>query len=117
MIHLIESEQPQQLYILPRIYSNNVIVTLRNDSTNKLQTINNIDALIDKNYLTFSAIFELKKDNFYDLKVFDSIDNTIIYRDKIFCTNQEINQLENKYYSINKGDYKEKDANNDFIIL
>jgi hypothetical protein len=44
-------------------------------------------------------------------------DLDIIYRDKIFCTAQTINQTSGNKYSINKDEYVTKSANNDFIIL
>lgn len=44
-------------------------------------------------------------------------DLDIIYRDKIFCTDQSTNQSNNESYSVNKDEYKSKSGNNDFIIL
>ena len=41
----------------------------------------------------------------------------IIYLDKIFCTDQTINQDTNNYYSVNKNEYVSKDGNNDYIVL
>ena len=44
-------------------------------------------------------------------------DLDIIYRDKIFCTDQSTNQSNNEHYTVNKDVYKEESGNNDFIIL
>jgi hypothetical protein len=44
-------------------------------------------------------------------------DSNIIYRDKIFCTDQSTNQSNNEHYTVNKEVYKSKGGNNDFIIL
>ena len=41
----------------------------------------------------------------------------IIYRDKVFCTDQSTNQSNNEHYTVNKDVYKEQKGNNDFIIL
>ena len=47
----------------------------------------------------------------------NTTDLDIIYRDKIFCTNQSTDQSANESYSVNKDEYKPKSGNNDFIIL
>ena len=44
-------------------------------------------------------------------------DLDIIYRDKIFCTDQTINQDTNNYYSVNENEYVSKAGNNDYIVL
>ena len=44
-------------------------------------------------------------------------DSAIIYKDKIFCTDQSTNQSNNEHYTVNKDEYKSKSGNNDFIIL
>jgi hypothetical protein len=41
----------------------------------------------------------------------------VLYKDKIFCTNQLINQESNNYYSVNKNDTKSNAGNNDYIVL
>ena len=40
----------------------------------------------------------------------------VIYKDKIFCTAQNLDQNTNTYYTPNKSEYIEQSANNDFII-
>ena len=38
--------------------------------------------------------------------------------DRIFCTNQTIEQLNNQGYNVNKGVYKTEDSfNNDYIVI
>ena len=40
-----------------------------------------------------------------------------IFVGKIFCTDQEINQLENKYYKLNEGQYTTNNSyNNEYIV-
>jgi hypothetical protein len=42
----------------------------------------------------------------------------VVYKDKIFVTDQEINQVNEKSYNINKGNYIEKETStNDYIVL
>lgn len=40
----------------------------------------------------------------------------VIYKDKIFCTDQTINQNTNSYYSVNKNTYINAPSDNDYII-
>ena len=50
-------------------------------------------------------------------KLINTTDLDIIYRDKIFCTVQSTDQINNEHYTVNKDEYKEQSSNNDFIIL
>jgi hypothetical protein len=44
--------------------------------------------------------------------------NTVIYKDRVFCTDQTVNQTNNDYYSVNSGEYTtENSYDNDYIIL
>jgi len=120
MKHLLPSTDLQTLNIIPRVYSRDIVVKLRDDSTNITTTFSLVGVRY-KNYIQITTIFNLKEGHFYDLKVYDArneiTDSNIIYRDKIFCTDQSTNQSNNEYYTVNKDVYKEKGGNNDFIIL
>jgi hypothetical protein len=153
MKHLLPTTNTQTLKIIPRVYSMNVIIKLRDDSTNNEVSFVLPSAVINKNYLELSTVLSLKEGRFYDLKVYEIkgsyksfkervlalggtfenntclltflqseelvkiTDLDIIYRDKIFCTDQSINQSNNEHYTVNKDVYKEQNGNNDFIIL
>ena len=60
-----------------------------------------------------------KEGRFYTLSVNDS--SGIIYKDKIFITNQTVNQANNNYYDINSGEYTTDSQtamnDNDYIII
>tara|TARA_R110000824_G_scaffold98305_2_gene234565 strand:- start:3028 stop:3390 length:363 start_codon:yes stop_codon:yes gene_type:complete len=120
MKHLLPTSDLQIINIIPRIYSRDVIMKLRDDSTNETVTIVSVGARY-KNYIKITTVFDLKEGHFYDLKVYDGqgeiTDSNIIYRDKIFCTAQSTNQTSGNQYTINKNEYVSKSANNDFIIL
>ena len=120
MKHLLPTTDSQTIKIIPRVYSTNVTIKLRDDSTNEEITILP-SATISRNYVELTSVFTLLEGHFYDLKIYNgqgSIDEfDIIYRDKIFCTSQSTDQSNNEYYTINKDVYKEKSGNNDFIIL
>ena len=153
MKHLLPTTNTQTLKIIPRVYSMNVIIKLRDDSTNNEVSFVLPSAVINKNYLELSTVLSLKEGRFYDLKVYEIkgsyksfkervlalggtfenntclltflqseelvkiTDLDIIYRDKIFCTDQSTNQSNNEHYTVNKDVYKEQKGTNDFIIL
>jgi hypothetical protein len=48
----------------------------------------------------------------------DQGEKRIVYKDKIFVTNQDIDQVNEKKYDINKDAYKQKETStNDYIVL
>jgi len=116
MKHLLPTTDQQTIKIIPRVYSTDVTIILRDDSSNTEATLTPV-SVVNKNYIELTTIFDLKEGRFYDLKVINNSSSAIIYRDKIFCTSQSTSQLNNEYYSVNKNEYVSKSANNDFIIL
>ena len=150
---LSTSTNTQTIKIIPRVYDTSVTIKLRDDSTNDEVSFVLPTAIINKDYLELSAIFNLKEGRFYDVKVYqikgsyeefreivislggtfenntclltflesedlvNTTDLDIIYKDKIFCTSQTINQDTNDYYSVNKNEYVNQSGNNDYIVL
>ena len=105
-------------------------MTIRDDSTNVTKQYDITGATTSNNYLNFDNIFNpvLVKNHYFDLKLYinynfwntnysfwnfyevkwntDDGQNIDIYNDKIFCTDQDINQLNgNDHYQLNKGEY------------
>ena len=107
MIILKEQIEAQSLKFIPREYSATSIV-LVNEMTNESTTISS-DFYIDGYYLYTTATFDLKEGNFYTLTIKN--DNDVVYKDKIFCTNQVIAD-----YTINKNEYVANQTTNDFIV-
>jgi len=120
MKHLLPTSNAQTIKIIPRVYSTSVTIKLRDDSSNQEVTILP-SAIINKNYVELTSVFTLVEGRFYDLKIYNGqgavSESDIIYRDKIFCTDQSTNQSNNEHYTVNKDVYKSKSGNNDFIIL
>tara|TARA_R110000868_G_scaffold358339_2_gene620053 strand:+ start:291 stop:659 length:369 start_codon:yes stop_codon:yes gene_type:complete len=109
MIILTTSTAAQTLSVIPREYFDSFTMTIRDDSTNVTNQYDITGAVNLDNYLTFDNIFNpiLVEGRFYDIQLFtDSSKSENIYNDKIFCTDQDIDQLnENNYYQINKDQY------------
>ena len=131
MIILTTSELAQSLSVVPREYANSFSMSIRDDSTNVTKTYSIIDAIKEGNYLTFENIFNPKliEAHYFNLSLFVNyniwntnyefwqLDNfkwnenerqvLDLYNDKIFCTDQDVNQLQNEYFKLNKGQYIE----------
>lgn len=133
MIILTTSTSEQTFRVIPRSSPDEITITLRNDSTNEVDTYvieslewdNNNDfwQLADYNwnftggfyeengYLVISNVFALTENRFYDLTIIS--ESSVIYRDKVFCTDQTISD-----YSVNDGVYTtENTYDNDYIII
>jgi len=118
MIHLSTSASSQTLKIIPRSYASTINMILRDDSTNTSTTYSSISTSTDKNYLVIAQALSpiLVEGRFYDMTVKEGAD--IIYKDKIFCTDQTVDQENNDYYSVNSGEYTTEDSyDNDYIII
>ncbi len=110
---LTTSTDEQILKIIPRSYASSVTLKLRDDSTNTIIT-ETLSAITQKGYLVISNAFNLKEGRFYDLKILEG--TNVIYLDRVFCTDQTINQNINSYYSVNKNTYTSAPSDNDYII-
>lgn len=125
MIHLIPSVSEQTIQILPREYTTSIVLLLRDDSTNSETYLELPTTIVNGNYLDITEVFTLSEGRFYDLSVYkvelgyvlaDLTELDIIYKDKIFCTAQNLDQNTNTFYTPNESEYIEQSANNDFII-
>jgi len=131
MIILTTSATAQTLSIIPRQYDDSrFTMSIRDDSTNITKEYQNLTATTVGNYMTFTNVFNpvLVEAHFFDLYLYidynfwqtnnsfwnlydilwqvDSDFKEDIFRDKIFCTDQDIDQLnDNDHYKLNKGQY------------
>lgn len=135
---LTTSTGEQTIRIIPRSYPDDVTLILRDDSTNEIVTYTldsmeweNTDEVwnaVDLNwndaggyfeedgYLVINNQYNLVEGRFYDLTIKEG--SVVIYKDKIFCTDQTIDQETNNYYSINENVYTtENSYDNDYIII
>jgi len=141
MIVLTTSTLAQTIKVIPRRYEAVFKMAIRDDSTNVIVEYDITTASISGNYYTFTNIFSpvLVEGHFYDLELYASYNfwNTnyslwqdydvkwqddsgfrgVIYKDRIFCTDQDIEQFENDYYQLNEGQYiQSTSGNNDYIV-
>jgi len=114
---IITTSGTKALKIIPRtFFAGTINLKLTNESTGGVVNTT-ATASTDKNYMSFTGTFgTLVEGEFYNLEVL--LSGATIYKDKVFCTDQTINQTNNDYYSVNSGEYNtENSFDNDYIIL
>jgi hypothetical protein len=108
MIILKEQVAAQSFKFIPRTLSADSMI-IEDEAQNTSDTIA-ITPTIDRYYLVVTEALTLVEGRFYTLTVLDGSD--IIYKDKIFCTNQVVED-----YSISDGEYIEHSSDDTFIII
>jgi hypothetical protein len=105
MIILTTSATAQSLSVIPRSYVSTFTLSITDDSTNVEKTYSITNAVNSGNYLNFNNIFNpiLVENHFYDLKLISN--GEVIFKDRIFCTDQDIDQLNNNHYDLNSNEY------------
>ena len=107
MIILKEQNTAQSITFIPREMNATTIV-LRNETTG-IETNIAADFYLSDYYITATTVFSLKENTFYNLTIKNN--NDIVYKDKIFCTNQEV-----KDYTVNQNQYVANVTTNEFKI-
>tara|TARA_R110000765_G_scaffold372592_1_gene463042 strand:+ start:17637 stop:18056 length:420 start_codon:yes stop_codon:yes gene_type:complete len=136
---LTTSTDAQIIKFIPRLYYTEAAMIVRDDTTN-IATVTDVTFTQSGDYLQLSHSFNLVEGRFYDLEFTRDPDvwgqtltqyqleqklwndetgiTLLVYRDRIFCTNQDVDQTENKYYSPNKNEYKSNNTfDNNYIVL
>ena len=143
MIILTTSATAQTLKVIPRQYDKiGFTMSIRDDSTNVTVDYINQTGTTSGNYLKINLVFTpiLVEAHFYDLSLFvdynfwntnnsfwnlydvlwqiDSNFKEDIFNDRIFCTDQDIDQLnDNDHYKLNKDQYTFYDGfNNTYTV-
>jgi len=118
---LTTSSSAQNIDVIPRTYSSSYTLKLRDTSKNKEVFSSSVNATTNGNFKRLSATISpvLKEGRYYDLTLLSG--SAIVFKDKIFCTDQTINQSINSYYDINNGEYTFDETSgshdNDYIIV
>lgn len=119
MIVSTTSASAQTFKVIPRDYTLTAFtMSIRDDSTNVTVTYNITGVTTSGNYRTFQNTFSpvLVSNHFYDMTLSNGTD--VIFKDRIFCTDQTINQVDNDYYNLNEGQFTTDDSyNNEYIVV
>jgi hypothetical protein len=113
MIVLQESASAQNLDFIPRSFTsgNTYNVTIVNEQTNTEVYNQDVTSITENLYYNrLNAIFNVKQDNFYMVTVKAGSD--VVFKDKIFCTNQTISN-----FTVNDSQYTQQDTTNEFIFI
>jgi len=116
---LTTSANAQTFKVIPREYVTSASMEVRDDSTNVTTTYAGLTPSTSVNHLQISNTFNpvLVEGRYYDITLKNS-GGSIIYKDKVFCTNQGIDQTQDQEYTVNSGTYtSDTSYDNDFIIL
>ena len=124
MIILTTSSAAQNLSVIPRKYDSIPFkMSIRDDSTNIIVIYTIATATTVGNYLEFSQAFApiLVENHFYDIHLYTEAASGYkedIFKDRIFCTDQDVNQLnESSHYKLNEGQYTQYDGfNNTYTV-
>jgi hypothetical protein len=114
MIILQETATSQTIKFIPREWTSGATYRFKihNEMTNK-NVYNQTTTSVTENlyFKEYSATFSLKQGVTYTLTVENNSDE-IIYRDKIFCTNQSVTT-----HSVNDDYYTTVSSTNEFITI
>lgn len=116
---IVSVSQTQSFKYIPRAeYTTQTFTyTVKDEQTNKYESTT-ASTTVNKNYMEATMTFgstnaPFREGHFYTLEVTSG--DTLIYRDKIFCTDQVTEQSK---YNVNKDVYTTNDTyNNDYIVL
>jgi hypothetical protein len=116
MTVLNQDDTIQTLILIPRNYIDGDTLTLivRDEQTNLSYTYSIIEVYPNVNDLVYATaeITCLKESSYFEYKITNQR-SEIIYKDRIFSTNQS-----KDVYSINQGNYNALNtSNNDYIII
>ena len=139
MIVLTTSTSSQSFNFIPRTGTQPTVMLITDEETNTTENVTITSYVVDTYFDTITATFNLKEGRYYTVRLqnFDSdeylqtddfsylltsqndrieIDGysgttEVMYVGKIFCTDQTTD------YSVNSGQYQQKNSTNDFLYL
>ena len=139
MIVLTTSTSLQSFNFIPRTGTQPTVMLITDEETNTTESVTITSYVVDTYFDTITATFNLKEGRYYTVRLqnFDSdeylqtddfsylltsqndrigIDGydgitEVLYVGKIFCTDQTTD------YSVNSGQYQQKNSTNDFLYL
>ena len=139
MIVLTTSTSSQSFNFIPRTGTQPTVMLITDEETNTTENVTISSYVVDTYFDTITATFNLKEGRYYTVRLqnfdsdeylqtddfsflltsqndrigIDAYDGTteVLYVGKIFCTDQTTD------YSVNSGQYQQKNSTNDFLYL
>tara|TARA_R110000744_G_scaffold17209_2_gene46850 strand:+ start:251 stop:601 length:351 start_codon:yes stop_codon:yes gene_type:complete len=116
MIILQDTDSTQVIKFIPRrwVTGRNYNINIINETTNTDAYNVNSTAITETLYYnSYSASFpNLKENIFYNLIITGITVAGIVFKDRIFCTNQTVLD-----YSVNNGEYTQQASSNEYITV
>ena len=118
---LTTSASAQNIDVIPRSFLSTYTLKVQDEAANDEIFNGSVSASSITNARRLSVTFSpiLKEGRFYTMTLLSG--SNVVYKDKIFCTDQTVNQANNNYYDINKDEYDFDDTaashSNDYIII
>ena len=114
---LTTSAGAQTVKIIPREYVSTATMEIKDDQTNT-NKIYNISPTTVNDDLSIAVTFDpvLVEGHYYNMTIKNS-SNKVIFKDKVFCTNQTLNQNNNDYYTVNESVYTTDNTYDDDYIF
>lgn len=118
---LTTSASEQSITVIPRLFQSTYTLKVRDEAANTEIFNGSVSAASATNKRVLGVTFDpvLKEGRTYTMTLLYG--GNVVYRDKIFCTDQTVNQSTNNYYDINDGQYDYDDTSgshdNDYIII
>jgi hypothetical protein len=117
---IVNQDNPTQSFtIIPKNYleGNDLFLNIRDEETNVITQFEAYNIIFDfYDLVTFDCDIDiLLEGRFYEVTIItnDGFQDIIVYKDRLFSTNQPINN-----YSVNTGEYTTLNTgNNDYIVL
>ena len=96
------------------LIGNSIRLEFTNETTKEVvtKTATTRTSINDIYYLSSNDLSFLKENTFYVLKAYFNVSGVIIYKDRVFCTNQPKSS-----YSINNGEYTLPNIDNNFYKI
>ena len=96
------------------LIGNSIRLEFTNETTKEVvtKTATTRTSINDIYYLSSNDLSFLKQNTFYVLKAYFNVSGVIIYKDRVFCTNQPKSS-----YSINNGDYTLPNIDNNYYKI
>lgn len=122
-MQVVTPNDDSTLYFVPRAEYTSVTFRLTNVSTQKTFSETGTPTYTD-NRMSYvlgadtKQSLKLQKGQFVDVSIvaLDNAEYKLVYRGRLFCTDQTIDQSVNDTYSVNKDVYTEHESTNDYII-
>ena len=126
-MEILSTTGDSTIKVIPRKEVSNAFVLYKNVSTNRDRSVFDLDLTYLENHVSFvleedtKTVLKVKEGQFVHFELYEGTTlaetNNLLYRGRIFFTDQTLNQNAGDTYSVNKDVYEEAQVgNNDYII-